>query len=303
MPNLPLPSHNRYPYSIIDQRKDFSWPDGKRLAFYVCNNIEYFAFGAGLGSEIGMVNPPPNHRSYAWRDYGNRVGLFRILDMMDELGLPIAHNVNSFLYEAHPEMFERIRKRGDEIIGHGRTNAERQSSMWEADEARLIKEVTETLTRHESKAPKGWLGPWLAETYATPDLLKEAGYTYLLDWSCDDQPIWMDTRSGKILVVPYSLEINDSPAMVFRHHSAREFADMIVDEFEEKIEQCEKQALVCSVVLHTFVAGQSFRLRPLRQALKHCMEHPLRDRVWFTRPGDIADYCYNDLPKDVLAGS
>src|SRR5712664_871701 len=116
---MPLPSHNRYPYSMIDQRKDFNWPDGKRLAFYVCNNIEYFAFGGGLGSEIGMVNPPPNHRSYAWRDYGNRVGLSRILDMMDELGLPMAHNVNSFLYDVHPEMFERIRKRGDEIISHG----------------------------------------------------------------------------------------------------------------------------------------------------------------------------------------
>jgi allantoinase len=301
---MPLPTHDRYPYSAIDQRKDFNWPGGKRLAFYVCNNIEYFAFGAGMGSEIGMVNPPPNHRSYAWRDYGNRVGLFRILDMMDELGLPMAHNTNSFLYQVHPEMFERIRRRGDEMVGHGRTNAERQSSMWEQDEARLIKEATDTLTKHEGKPPKGWLGPWLAETHATPDLLKEAGYTYLLDWSCDDQPVWMNTRTGKILLVPYSLEINDSPAMVYRHHSAREFADMIVDQFEEMIEECAKRPLVFSLVLHTFVAGQAFRLRPLRNALKHCIEHPLAaERVWYTRPGDIADYCYNDLPKGLLPGA
>lgn len=299
---MPLPTHNRYPYSMIDQRKDFSWPDGKRLAFYVCNNVEYFAFGAGMGSDIGLGNPAPNHRSYAWRDYGNRVGLSRLLDMMDELGLPLSHNVNSFLYDAHPEMFERMRKRGDEIIGHGRTNGERQSSIWEEDEARLINDATSAITRHEGKPPKGWLGPWLAETYFTPDLLKEAGYTYLLDWACDDQPIWMNTRSGKILSVPYSLEINDSPAMVFRHHTARQFADMIVDQFEEMVEQCEKQPLVCSVVLHTFVAGQPFRLRPIRQALKHCMAHPLSERVWYTHPGDIADYCYS-LPKDVLAGS
>lgn len=299
---MPLPTHHRYPYSIIDQRKDFSWPEGKRLAFYVCNNIEYFAFGSGIGSDIGMVNPPPNHRSYAWRDYGNRVGLARILDLMDELGLPASHNVNAFLYDAHPEMFERIRKRGDEIIGHGRTNSERQSGTWEMDEARIIDDSTRAIAQHEGKPPKGWLGPWLAETYVTPDLLKEAGYTYLLDWSCDDQPIWMNTRSGDILLMPYTLEINDSPAMAFKNHSARDFADMIVDQFEEMVEQCEKQPLVCSVVLHTFIAGQPFRLRPLRKALKHCIEHPLADRVWFTRPGDIADYCYS-LPKDTLVPS
>jgi allantoinase len=298
----PLPVHKRYPFSLIDQRQDFSWPGGKRLAFYVCCNIEYFAFGSGMGSEIGMVNPAPNHRSYAWRDYGNRVGLSRILDLLDELGLPGSHNVNSFLYHAHPEIFERIRERGDEIIGHGRTNAERQSQMWEADEARLIGEATAAIAQHEGKPPGGWLGPWLAETNHTPDLLKEAGYRYLLDWAADDQPFWMDTRAGKLLSVPYSLEINDSPAMVFRHHSAREFADMIVDQFEEMIEQCEKQPLVFSAILHTFVAGQPFRLRPLRNALKHCMQHPLAaERVWYTTPGAIADYCYEQLAPGTLS--
>src|SRR5690554_3914715 len=97
-----LPAHGRYPFSLIDQRKDFSWPGRRRLAFYVCTNIECFAFGAGLGSDIGMINPQPNHRSYAWRDYGNRIGLSRILDLMDELDLPASHNVNSFLYDVHP---------------------------------------------------------------------------------------------------------------------------------------------------------------------------------------------------------
>jgi allantoinase len=111
---IPLPTHDRYPFSIIDQRKDFSWPGGKRLAFYVCFNLEYFAFGSGMGSDVGLANPPPNHRSYAWRDYGNRVGLSRMLDLMDELGLPAAHNINSFLYDAHPEIFKRIRQRGDD---------------------------------------------------------------------------------------------------------------------------------------------------------------------------------------------
>src|SRR5690606_17255471 len=108
--------------------------------------------------------PAPNHRSYAWRDYGNRVGLSRMLDLFDELKLPAAHNVNSLAYEMCPGMFDRIRARGDEIVGHGRTNAERQSPMWEFDECRLIQDATETIARHEGKPPTGWLGPWLAET-------------------------------------------------------------------------------------------------------------------------------------------
>jgi peptidoglycan/xylan/chitin deacetylase (PgdA/CDA1 family) len=299
---MQLPTHNRYPFSMIDDRPDYSWPGGKRLAFYVCFNIEYFAFGAGMGSDVGLANPAPNHRSYAWRDYGNRVGLSRMLDLMDELGLPASHNVNSFLYDAHPKLFERIRRRGDEIIGHGRTNSERQLPMWEADEAWLIKEATDTITEREGKAPKGWLGPWLAETYVTPDLLKETGYTYLLDWACDDQPIWMNTRSGRILSVPYPLEVNDSPAIVFRQHTAREFADMIVDQFEEMLKQSDHQPLVCPIALHTFVVGQAFRLGPLRKALKHCVTHPQADKVWFTRPGEIADYCYS-LPEGTIVSA
>jgi allantoinase len=296
---MPLPTHNRYPFTSIDQRKDFSWPGGKRLAFYVCTNIEYFAFGTGMGPEIGLANPAPNHRSYAWRDYGNRVGLSRMLDLMDELNLPASHNVNSFLYDAHPSLLDRIRRRGDEVIGHGRTNAERQCGMWEEDEARLIAEATATLTRGEGKPPKGWLGPWLAETWVTPDLLKESGYKYLLDWACDDQPFWMNTRSGPILSIPYPIEVNDSPAIVFRNYTAREFADMIVDQFDEMVEQSERQPLVCAIALHTFVVGQPFRLRSLRLALKHCLQHQKRDRVWFTRPGEISDYCYQ-LPAGVL---
>lgn len=94
-----------------------------------------------MGSDIGMVNPLPNHRGYAWRDYGNRVGLSRILDLFDELNLPAAHNVNSYLYDLHPQIFPRIRERNDEIIAHGRTNAERQSDLWENDERRLIHEI------------------------------------------------------------------------------------------------------------------------------------------------------------------
>lgn len=297
-----LPMHDRYGYSPIVKRADYSWPGGRRLAFYVVTNIEVFAFGAGLGNDFAVLGAPQTQRNYAWRDYGNRVGVWRLFDLFDELKLPASHNVNSLLYRYHPRIFDRVRARGDEIVAHGRTNAERQDTMWEPDEAHLIREVTETIARNEGKRPEGWMGPGLAESDVTPDLLKEAGYSYLMDWPCDDQPLWMKTRAGPILCLPYSVEINDSFVMVGRQRGAREFADMIVDQFDELVEECVEYPLVCAIATHTFVVGQPFRLNCLRQALRHCVEHPRKDRVWYTRPGEVARYC-RSLRPGIVPGS
>jgi hypothetical protein len=135
------------------------------------------------------------------------------------------------------------------------------------------------------------MGPWMSQSRVTPDLLKEAGFDFLMDWPCDDQPIWMRTRSGPLMSVPYPLEINDSPMMLVRHHTAVDFEQMIIDQFDEMIEQAERQPLVCGIALHTMIVGQPYRLRALRRALKHIVEHPKRDKVWFTRPGEIFDHC------------
>ena len=130
--------------------------------------------------------------------------------------------------------------------------------------------MTETFARNEGKPPKGWMGAGTYENPWTPDLLKEAGYTYVMDWPHDDQPIWMRTRSGPILSVPYPAELNDSPQIIHRQHTAREFCDMLVDQFEEMVEQSAKHPLVCNISIHPYVFGYPFRLRPLRKALQHC---------------------------------
>jgi hypothetical protein len=145
------------------------------------------------------------------------------------------------------------------------------------------------------------MGPAASESNATPDLLKEAGYKYVMDWPADDQPFWLKTRSGPILSVPYPAELNDSAAIIHREGTARDFADMIVDGFDEMIEQCRAQPLVMTLSLHPFVMGQPFRLPPLRKALKYCVEHSKRGRVWWTTPGAVADYCYT-LPSGIIPG-
>jgi peptidoglycan/xylan/chitin deacetylase (PgdA/CDA1 family) len=299
---LKLPGHGRYDHLNIAQRPNYTWPDGKRLAFYIALNIEHFAFGAGLGMDPTVRGGPQTSRNWAWRDYGNRIGNWRLFEILDELNLPATILLNSAVCYQYPDIVEKIRQRGDDVCGHGRTNAELLTPMWEHDEARVIKEVTEVIENYVGKRPYGWMGPGAAESKMTPDVLKEAGYTYLLDWPFDDQPMWMRTRSGPLLSVPYPLELNDAGTLVGRDHTGREFADMIVDQFEELLDASDKQPLVFALSLHGFIVGQPFRLRPLRKAIKHCVEHKHADRVWFTRAGDIANYCFGMKPG-IIPGS
>lgn len=297
-----LPHHNRYDYVPIVERPDFEWPGGKRLAFYLALNVEDFAFGGTLGHTPTSLGPPPDPRNYAWRDYGLRVGIWRIFDLADELSLPMCHLLNAAVCERCPQIVDRIKARGDEIVGHGRTNSERQADFDEAGEAALIRESTDILTRAQNgRRPEGWMGPWISESAVTPDLLKEAGYGYLLDWPVDDQPIWMRTRAGPILSVPYPIEINDSPVMLSRMQSATDFSRMIDDQFDAMLKFAEDRPLVCGVSLHTFVVGQPFRYLQLRKSLERIVSHARNDRIWFTRPGEIAAYV-RDLPPGTIPG-
>ncbi len=294
MPLAKLKKHDRYEYSPLPERPDFTWPDGKRLAVCICNNIEVFSFLDGLGSDSASVSAPQTTRNYAWRDYGNRVGQWYMFDLLDEYRFPASHNVNSFLVDECPQIISRIKQRGDEAIGHGRTNAERQDVYKEDEERQLITEATAALKLHTGVQPGGWLGPYLAQSPVTLDLLKEAGYSYVLDWPADDQPFWMSTRSGPILSVPYSLEVNDSPALVFRQQGAADFEKMMIDQFEEMLLQSRKWSLVCTIVIHPFVIGQPFRLRALRRAFEHIAKR--RDDVWITTPGAVATHFAKVMP-------
>ena len=280
--------HNRYAFSALPDRPLYDWPGGKRLAVCLCNNIEWFSFMTGLGSDHTQPGAAQTTRNYAWRDYGNRVGLWYLFDLLDELGLPASHNLNAAVLDNCPQIVDRIRTRGDEVIGHGLTNSERQDIMDEATEHAMIEATTDSISRHFGAPPRGWLGPYIVQSDVTLDLLQEAGYRYMLDWPADDQPFWMKTRTGRILSVPYSIEVNDSPAQVFRHHTGREFEEMIIDHFDEMLVQSRKYPLVFTIVLHPFVIGQPFRLHALRRALTRLLEH--RDELWLTTPGAIADH-------------
>lgn len=287
---MKLKKHNRYDFSPITERQDFTWPGGKRLAFYVALNVEHFSFGEGIGltATPGTPGPQPDVRNFGWRDYGLRVGIWRIFDLMDDLKWPMCHLINSSVCEEMPQITARIRQRGDEVIGHGYTNSERQVDMDAATEAEMIARATATLEETCGQRPFGWMGPWISETAVTPDLLQENGYTFLMDWPADDQPFWMKTRNGRIMSVPYPIEINDTPTMLSRAQSATDFHRMIIDQFEEMLRLSKNQSLVLGISLHTFCTGQPFRLAQVRQALQALVKHPSFEKVWVTTPGKIA---------------
>ena len=297
-----LKTHGRYDYSSLPNRAQYEWPNGTKLAVYVAMNIEAFSYGEGKGAAIAPPEQAMSHSIYSWRDYGNRIGFWRLMDMFDDLQIPVQHQINTAIYDECPDIPERIRSRNDEFLGHGYTNSEEQGGLSEQKEKNLIAECTAKITKHEGKAPTGWMSPWLSNSETTMDLLQEAGYRYVMDWTMDDQPIWIKTRGGKILSMPYPVEANDNRGIVWYRYTSSEFTDMLIDNFDEMLEQTQRDGhpLVCPISLHPFVVGRPYRIRQLRRALEHILKY--KDRIWLTRPGDICQHIEN-LPEGTVPTS
>ncbi|RXD07284.1 polysaccharide deacetylase [Sphingomonas sp. UV9] len=284
-----LPHHGRYEYVPIIGRPDYSWPEGRRLAVYLGVNHEVFAFGDGMGATLAPSKTDPDVMNFAWRDYGNRVGAWRFMEMFDRLELKTTALVNSAIITHCPGLAEACRDRGDEIAAHGRTNAQAEGHMSEDEEREMI---ARTLQEFEAIGvrPRGWLGPWISESDNTPDLLEEAGFGYVLDWAHDDQPTRLDTRSGKgILSIPYSQEVNDIPSIIARHQEAETFAGMIADAVEQLLAECDRRPLVLGIALHPYIMGQPHRALHLDRVLTRLRE-AADPRIWWTTAGAIAEH-------------
>jgi len=297
-----LPDPGRFGYRPIDRRPDYRWPGGAGLAVYLGFNVEHFAFGEGMGAAIGPTSPQPDVLNYSWREYGNRVGAWRCLDLFDQLALPTGALINTALYDHCPELVAALVARGDELVGHGHSNAERQGELSEADERALLASCRQRIIEFSGQTPAGWLSPWISESRVTPDLLAETGYRYTLNWCHDDQPVRMRTREGcNLWAVPYPQELNDIPMIVVRQMDMADFAQMIIDQCDEMLEQARKQPLVMGIALHPYLVGQPYRLRHLRRALAHVAAARGRGEAWITTPGAICahvDALAADRPGD-----
>ena len=292
--------HGRFPYVGIRSpcRPKYSWPNGAKVAVYIAFNIEHFSFGVGLGGQlVPHMGSGPDVLNYSWREYGNRVGGWRCLQVFDKLKLPVSVVANSECVKHCPELLEAYLQHRtaarSELVAHGRTNSERQGDLHRGDEDDLIVEATQVLTAFAGGLrPVGYLGPWISESRATPDLLAEHGYTYCLDWCMDDQPVALATTGGSssILSVPYPQELNDVPAIMVRGVGAETFADMIKTNLDEMLLQAAEDDLpvVMGIALHGYIIGQPFRLWHLRHALSYIRSKSDAGEVWLATAGEIA---------------
>ena len=286
--------NNRYNFSSIPNRKKYNWPNGSKLAVYFALNVEAFEYGINPGADFTSMPKAPYHRGYAYRDYGNRVGIWRLLNLFNDFNFPCSILVNGSVYEKCPEILSPWRKRGDEFVGHGRTNSERQAEMTYDQEKSMFKDVNKIYMMNEGSTPKGWLGPFISQSPKTPELLIENGYEYMLDWWFDDQPQWFRTDKGKILSIPYpSMELNDIPAFINRGIDDDAFTRMMIDTFDEMYEESNKQGWpqINCFSLHTFLMGQPHRIRQLRRVFKHISKY--KNDIWLCHPRDISNHIYN----------
>ncbi|KAA8607707.1 polysaccharide deacetylase family protein [Salipiger aestuarii] len=283
---------DRYAYSAITTRPDFSWPDGKRLALYIAIGVEEYTPDTGMREDIvpDAIRPgsgAPDMVNTAWRDYGNRVGGFRLLDRLRDLGCPPTILLNTDVYDSAPDLIRAARADGAEFVGHGLRNSEHLQAMNRAEEQAYLARVRDRIAQEEGSPPGGWSSPWLAHTPHTIDLLAETGYRYLMDLRLDDQPVWLNTTGAPLLSMPYAAEVNDSSTCIGRQATAESFARMIIAEFDEMRRASRQQPLVMSIILHSFISGQPFRLAALDRAFDHIAAH--RNEVWMARPAEICD--------------
>ena len=276
-----------FPYSPITRRPKLSWPNGAHLALWVIPNIEFFALDEKVPAAAGGSNAPvPDIPAWAVRDYGNRVGVFRMMHTMHRYGVRGTVALNSEVCLHHPEIIEEGNRLGWEWMGHNESNTRRLNALAPGEEPRVIKTALDTIAKVAGKRPVGWLGSGLQETWDTLDLLAENGVDYVADWVNDDQPYEMKLDGGRtILSLPYSHDINDKPAFEHHHLTAVQFQEMICRQFDVLYREGAESGRVMAICLHPYITGVPHRIDALDAALKYISGHP---HVWKATGMEIA---------------
>jgi allantoinase len=280
--------HDRFAYSPMIDRPPLRWPNGARVALWVIPNIEHFMFDRPSTSitavTAGFV---PDVLNYAWRDFGPRVGVWRMMEIMERYGVKGTVALNADVCEHYPRIIQAGNKLGWEWMGHGKNNSIMHANKSEDEERAMITGIVDTITRGTGKAPRGWLGPALTETHNTLDLLAESGIDYVADWVNDEQPYPIRVKKGQMTSIPYSVEINDIPAILDGKQSAETFGRMIKDQFDVLYEDGAKTGRVMSICLHPFLIGHPYRAKYFADALAHITS---RKEVWVTTGAEIIDW-------------
>jgi peptidoglycan/xylan/chitin deacetylase (PgdA/CDA1 family) len=274
---------SRFSYSPIPERPVLRWPGGARVAMWVIPNVEHFHFNAQYPSKAdpGAVPDVPN---YSFRDYGNRVGIWRFMDVFDRYGIRATAALNAEVCDYEPQIIKAGVERNWEWMGHGTSNSIRIPGLSEQDERAVIEQTLDRIADSTGSRPVGWLSPGLAETTRTPDLLTAAGVRYVANWVNDDQPYAMRTDSGPLCALPYSKNVNDKLVIEGNGSGGAELETVIVDAFDTLYGEGEESGRVMAIALHPYLTGASHRIKYLDRALRYISDH---DHVWWATGSEI----------------
>ena len=280
---------DRYEWSILQKRKPVSWPGGARVALWVVPALEFFPLNQPakpFKAPGGMVTPYPDLRHYTLRDYGNRVGIFRVMKVLDELGIKASVAINSKIAERYPLLIEEVSRRDWEIIAHGvDMGVLHHGGLDEAEERKLVRRSLKTLREASGQKITGWLSPAKSESANTLDLVAGEGIEYVCDWINDDMPYPLKTKHGPIHAMPHSHEIDDQTIMLQNHHSEDDFVAQVCDQFDVLYAESEREGgRIMALTIHPWMSGQPHRIQSLKRALAHIMGH---DGVWSATGAEI----------------
>lgn len=258
-----MSSNPRVPFEMSSERAKLDPPQGKPLIVHVVVNIEYWQFDQPMPRTI--VVPPhgrsrvPDIPNFSWSEYGNRCGMPRLLQVLGERKLPASASINASVLEIYPSLARAVRDAGWEFVGHG---IHQRSLGEEADERGLIEGALSSLEKFTGARPRGWMSPGWSETFDTPDLLKATGIEYVYQWVIDDLPAWLHTKHGRMIAMPYGLDLNDSVVYAIEKQSSAEMklrVEQTIGTFVREIER-ERQPRVLTLPLHPHLSGVPHRI-------------------------------------------
>ena len=281
---------SRYDYAPIGRRRPLKFPKGKRIAVIPYLNVQHFP--ADRPEMVHALVPAtanfqPDILNTTWRDYGMRVGIWRLFEVLERHQLRASALLNLEVCNEYPAVVEEGNRRGWEWLASSHHGSSYLNGMAEPDERALVKAVLDGLEKGTGKRPRGWLTPCFSESTNTPDVLAASGIEYLCDYTCDDQPFPIKVRAGSLVSIPYSLEINDIASFLVMGVTAQDFGNMIRDQFDVMLREGETNPRVLAICLHTFLIGQPFRAKHLDAALGYVMQH---EGVWAPTAGELNDW-------------
>ena len=287
--------NQRIAYSPIKERARLVLPGPGRLVVWVIINVEEWNPREPMPRTVltppAGGSPEPDVPNWAWHEYGNRVGFWRMLEVLDGLGIRAVLAINGSAIRTYEPIALAAQQRGWEFMGHGFGQKNMQKVP---DERADIVKTTDAIRQFTGRAPRGWLGPGLTETWDTPDILVEEGYEYVSDWVLDDQPVLLKTRTRPLVSVPYTQECNDVAMMLIQHHKASEYRDRAIDQFDQLYADAQQSARIMALVAHPYIMGAPHRLRYLREALEHIQARP---GVLFWTGEQILDWYRSQLQE------